>query len=135
MPAVTSSGFCRSHGDLHRHKSPVEEDLYGIMLSLTGDSGLDVHVALQKVFLAFSGNRITARRASVFGYLAQLILLSAPQSDGANDAPSFKLKSAPSSKPIDEATIQALLGKLREKFPPNPERPPLPPGRNHNLRS
>ncbi len=134
MPAVTPSGHCKSHGDLHRHKPPLEEDLYGIMLSLTSESGLDVHVALEKVFLAFAGNRITARRASVFGYLAQLILLSAPEPVDAATATTPNSTSARPSKTIDEATIQSLIGKLREKFPPQPERRPLPPGRNHNLR-
>ena len=136
MPAVTSSGFCKSHADAIRYTPPAEEDLSAIMLSLTGESGLDVHTALEKVFLALAGNRITARRAATFGYLGQLILLSAQEPvEQSRPQSTEKTKPSRSSKGIEEALIQAALGKLREKFPLQPERPPIPPGRNYNIRS
>ncbi len=147
LPSQSSSGgFCRSHNDLNRRKPPVEEDLTGIMMSLTSESGLDLHKALEKVFLALAGNRISHRRAATFGYLGQLILLSDQEAAKnsqpvANAKPAEKSKpgrpstSAGSAKPIDEAVIQDLLGKLREKFPVQPQRSPTPPGRNYNTRS
>ena len=141
LPTVSSSGYCRSHGDALRYKPPVEEDLYGIMMSVTTESGINMTEALEKVWMSLAGNRISTRRAATFGYLAQLILLSRPQ---AAETPQTAGKSQLSAKPnssrpsngktIDEATLQALLAKLREKFPQRSERPPIPPGRNHNQR-
>lgn len=141
MPAL-SSGYCKSHGDVFRLKEPLEEDLYGIMMSVTTESGINVAEALEKVWMALAGNRITSRRAATFGYLAQLILISRDDAKGLVD-PARKSQPAPkpnSSRPsngkaIDEATLQALLAKLRGKFPQRSERPPIPPGRNYNTRS
>ena len=140
MPPVSSSVYCKSHGDMLRQKSPVEEDLYGIMMSVSTESGINISEALERVWMALAGNRISSRRAATFGYLAQLILLSRP---GAAETTEAVQKTLPAGKPnssrpkngtpIDEATLQALLAKLREKFPHKSEL--IPPGRNYNTRS
>src|SRR6266849_955008 len=121
LPAAPSmNGFCRSHAALNRRKPPVEDDLSGIMSTLNSESGLDVHSALKEVFLALAGNRISPRRASAFGYLGFLMLLSKPRPESE--------KSGQHSPQYSEATVQSLLSTLREKFP---ERPPIPPGRDY----
>src|SRR6266852_324022 len=117
LPAAPSqNGFCRSHAALNRRKPPVEDDLSGIMSTLNSESGLDVHAALKEVFLALAGNRISPRRASAFGYLGFLMLMSKPRPES-EKSPQFS-----------ESTVQGLLSSLREKFPEQPVRPPLPPG-------
>jgi len=81
MPGLPSlNGFCHSHAALNRRKAPVEEDLSGELAQFFcgPDSSLDVHRALERVFRALAGNRISTRRAATFGYLGQLILLSKP---------------------------------------------------------
>ena len=114
LPSQSSSGgFCRSHNNLNRRKPPVEEDLTGIMMSLTSESGLDLHTALEKVFLALAGNRISARRAATFGYLAQLILSS--QQEAAR-----KSQPAAGSKPLGKPSrVVRLLPSIHHNLSTN----------------
>ncbi len=136
LPSQSSSGFCRTHSNLNKPKPPIEEDLTTAMLHLTSQSDLDVHAALQIVFKALVGNRITNKRAATFGYLGQLILMSDPNHKmlAAKTDPD-KFASIPGkfvkSAPVDEATIQGLLGELRKKFPKHDEPPRISRHRDH----
>lgn len=137
MPA-TDGNYCRSHASLHRRRAPVEEDLSSELNQFFSgpDCSLDVHRALERVFKALSGNRITTRRAATFGYLGQLILLSKPGQEST---------SLSKSDLHDLCDITTTL--LRTAYPPNsphtprqnPQSPapaasPNPPG-NHDRRS
>jgi hypothetical protein len=114
MPA-TDGNFCRSHAQLHRRRAPVEADLSSELSPYFSgpDSSLDVHRALERVFQALSGNRITNRRAATFGYLGQLILLSKPGGAG-----SQLLSKTELSRMCDVVTTL-----LHMKYPPNSSRP------------
>jgi hypothetical protein len=82
MPA-TVGNYCRSHAEIYKKRPPIEGDLSSELSQYFSekDGSLDVHRALERVFKALSGNRITNRRAATFGYLGQLILLSKPGFD------------------------------------------------------
>ena len=77
LPTIPSgNGMCRSHASLKRFHPPVEEELTADLLNFTSDppSQEDVYRAVGRVIQALAANRISARRAATFGYLAQLLL-------------------------------------------------------------
>jgi hypothetical protein len=102
------------------------------VLPPTGAAGLDIHAALTTVFAALAGNRITAKRAATFGYLGQLILMSAP--DSARKIEATQTSAAPAkpkkTPPMDDATMEAYLSELRRRFPTRPNRSTASSGRN-----
>jgi hypothetical protein len=74
------NGYCRSHSTLNPERPPIEADLSSQMekfYSFTNED-LDVHRALEEVFLSLAANRISYRRAASLAYLGQLLLMSEP---------------------------------------------------------
>ena len=77
LPTVPSGdGLCRSHASLKRFRPAPEEEAAPSLTDFASDPPTqeDVKRSIGRVMQALAANRITARRAATFGYLAQLLL-------------------------------------------------------------
>jgi len=77
LPTIPSGdGLCRSHASLKRFRPAPEEDAAPSLTDFASDppSQEDVQRAVGRIMQALAANRISARRAATFGYLAQLLL-------------------------------------------------------------